>query len=188
MAGGGIDTSDFEYWKRKLAQAGPDARKRLRLELKAVAEREAEQARSRFKSGKPGASRRLSAAATGASRRRSYTDSSGNLRTRSVSKHLRVKLARATTVESKVNGRMASANIVVKKRKLEAYGAWRGAAHDWDSDQGWRHPLLGNTNVWFSQKGHPGVFYKTLARRRRLMSSRLSQAMTDFLEREFGRR
>lgn len=185
-AGGvSITAADLQRLQSSLPQLTRDMRNQLRRELKAAANKEADGVRSRVVSGHPGASARVSSAAADGRHRVSYTAADGSTRRRSVHTSLRRRIAKAVTVESKLSSRAAGATIEVKKAKLVTAGAWKGAAHDWDSPTGWRHPVYRRPNrpdVWVQQRGH-SFFRNPLNDRRADISRDLAAAMTRFMSR-----
>lgn len=184
-AGGGGEQVDLRGWTAlyaKLPALTDDMKKELRRSLRDTANEAAQRTRDRVTSGQPGRTVRLSQSAdTSKHVRRAYQNKKGGISKQRVHRSLRMKLARAVTVETRISGGSVSVFIKAKRSKLQSQGLWRGAAHDWDSPVGWTHPYLGNRKVMVRQMGRQW-FHKPLMDDRSAMTAKLQRELAKFLE------
>ena len=66
--------------------------------------------------------------------------------------------------------------LAFKVRASQLPASQRKLPRRWDQENGWRHPVFGNRNVWVSQRGHP-YFRKTVYRSKDELKAGVLDAM-----------
>jgi len=87
------------------------------------------------------------------------------------SRGLRAGIASGTRVAVLAGSRRAGVQIVTRAPLARA----------WAARKGWRHPVMGDTETWVRQVGHPGYFADTIYARRNRTKRSIEQAMQDAL-------
>jgi hypothetical protein len=100
------------------------------------------------------------------------------------------KLEKARSLRESIAGASGSAvsagarkvELAFKVRASQLPASQRKLPRRWDQENGWRHPVFGNRNVWVTQRGHP-YFRKTIFRSRDEVTSGVVTAMSTAAER-----
>lgn len=72
--------------------------------------------------------------------------------------------------------------LAFKVRASQLPPSQRKLPRRWDQENGWRHPVFGNRNVWVTQRGHP-YFRKTIFRSSDAIRASVVDAMSVAAER-----
>ena len=88
---------------------------------------------------------------------------------------LRSNIAAATGASVSVNPKQVTMAFRVRARQMPP--SQRKLPRRWDQENGWRHPVFGNRNVWVTQFGHP-YFRKTIYSRKGDVTAAVDEAVT----------
>lgn len=99
------------------------------------------------------------------------------------SKGTRAAMANATVLESRINEDNPRIRFAVKNSRLPEN--LRGMQFKFNSEAVWRHPVMGNREVWVGQTGNPW-FWPPIRDRIKLFRSEVDQAIAETVQ-EIGR-
>ena len=88
---------------------------------------------------------------------------------------LRSNIAAATGASVSVNPKQVTLAFRVRARQMPP--SQRKLPRRWDQENGWRHPVFGNRNVWVTQYGHP-YFRKTIYSRKGEVTAGVVEALS----------
>lgn len=83
---------------------------------------------------------------------------------------------------SSVSAGARKVELAFKVRASQLPPSQRKLPRRWDQENGWRHPVYGNRNVWVTQRGHP-YFRKTIFRSTDVIRAGVVTAMSTAAER-----
>lgn len=82
----------------------------------------------------------------------------------------------ASASGSSVSAGEKKVELAFKVRASQLPPSQRKLPRRWDQENGWRHPVFGNRNVWVSQRGHP-YFRSTVYRSKDQLKGAVLDAM-----------
>ena len=82
----------------------------------------------------------------------------------------------ASASGSSVSAGEKKVELAFKVRAAQLPPSQRKLPRRWDQENGWRHPVFGNRNVWVSQRGHP-YFRSTVYRSKDQLKGAVLDAM-----------
>jgi hypothetical protein len=94
---------------------------------------------------------------------------------------LRRGIARGIKVQLAASQNAKRVGVVIKSSGSPLSAAQKPLVRRWNKPSGWRHPLFGNTEHWYPQKGRP-YWGSVMSRQKAELERRVRQALDEALQ------